>query len=66
MKYDPEEIVTLNGGAKMTLRSAVASIMKLPTDQRAGNSVFREGEPSILDVKQIEELAALPQFKNSN
>jgi hypothetical protein len=65
MAYHPEEIVTLNG-AKMTLRTAVRNVMALPPDQRATNSIFREGEPSILDREQIEAIAALPLFKSSN
>jgi hypothetical protein len=30
MSYDPDEIVTLHGHAKMTLKTAVAKVMALP------------------------------------
>jgi hypothetical protein len=57
MNYDPEEIVTLNGSAKMTLKSAVAKVMALPLQERDTATIFREGEPSILDATQIEAIA---------
>jgi hypothetical protein len=66
MDYDPDEIVTLDGHAKMTLRTAVAKVMALSPQERATATIFREGEPPILDAAQIEGIAQLPGFKNSN
>jgi len=66
MNYDPDEIVTLNGHAKMSLRTAVAKVMALPASERGTTTIFREGEPSILDASKIGEIANLPNFQNSN
>ena len=65
MDYDPDEIVTLHGHAKMTLKTAVAKVMALPPQERATATIFREGEPSILDAAQIEAIARIPGFENS-
>jgi hypothetical protein len=57
MAFDPEEIVTLNGQGKMTLRTAVNRVL----DQELRDleaTIFRDGEPSILDLTQIERIAA--------
>jgi hypothetical protein len=64
MSFDPDEDVTLNG-AKMTLRSAVAKVMALPPDDRIGVTIFRNGDPSILDRAQIEDIADLQGFQGS-
>ena len=64
MSFDPDEDVVLNG-AKMTLRNAVAKVMALPPDDRMGARISRNGEPSILDRAQIEEIADLLGFQNS-
>jgi len=57
---DSEEIVTLPGYGKMTLRDAVATV----TNLRAQNlrayvlaTIFRDGDPPMLDLSQIEKLA---------
>jgi hypothetical protein len=64
MSFDPDEDVTLNG-AKMTLRSAVAKVMALPPDDRIGVAIFRNGDPSMLDRAQIEDIADLLGFEGS-
>jgi hypothetical protein len=64
MSFDPDEDVTLDG-AKMTLRSAVATVMALPPDDRIGVTIFRNGDPSSLDRAQIEDIADLPGFQES-
>jgi hypothetical protein len=58
MRFDPEEIVTLYGQGQMTLRTAIRKVMTRPTLERAGATIFRTGEPSILDLAKIEQLAA--------
>jgi hypothetical protein len=63
MNYDPDEDVTLNG-AKMSLRSAVAKVMALSPDDRMGVTIFRNGEPPILDRAEIEDIADLPGFQD--
>jgi hypothetical protein len=57
MPCDPEEIVTLFGHGQMTLRMAVQKIMKMLPSDRAGSTIFRMGEQSILDRSAIERLA---------
>lgn len=64
--YDPDEIVTLYGHGPMTLKTAVTRVMALPPQERATATIFREGEPPILDATQIEAVARLPGFENSN
>ena len=62
MMFDPEEIVTL-GGAKMTLRGAVAKVIEIPQSYRNLATIFRqEGHPSILDIDAIEAIALSPAF----
>jgi len=64
LNYDPDEdVVTLNG-AKMSLQSAVAKVMALPPDDRMGATIFRNGEPPILDRAEIEDIADLPGFQD--
>jgi hypothetical protein len=63
MSFDPDEDVTLNG-AKMSLRSAVAKVMALSPDDRMGATIFRNGEPPILDRAEIEDIADLPGFQD--
>lgn len=65
-KLDLDEEVTLGGNGKMTLRSAVTKIMAAPIGERVIATIFREGEPSILDFPQIEAIASLPNFKMSD
>ena len=60
MSFDPEEIVTLPGHGKMSLRGAVAKVMTLRAkhlDAYVLASIFRDGDPPILDLHQIEVLA---------
>jgi hypothetical protein len=64
MTYDPDEDVTFNR-AKMSLRGAVAKVMALPPDDRIGATIFRNGEPPILDRAEIEEIADLPGFQDA-
>jgi hypothetical protein len=63
MSFDPDEDVTLNG-AKMSLRDAVAKVMALPSDDRIGATIFRNGDPSMLDRAQIEDIADLIGFQD--
>jgi hypothetical protein len=65
MAYDPNEIVTLNS-AKLTLKTAVAKVIALPPQERVTVTIFREGEPPTLDAAQIEDIARLPGFGDSN
>jgi hypothetical protein len=65
MVYDPDEIVSLHS-AQMTLKTAVAKVMALPLHERATATIFRTGVPTILDAAQIETIARLPGFENSN
>ena len=55
--FDPEEIVTLYGHGRMTLRTAVERVL---TKDLCGldSTVFRQGKPSILGRVGIEKLAA--------
>lgn len=55
--FDPEEIVTLYGEGQMTLRSAVRRVMAKARHERIGATIFRDGNPSILSLAQIEVLA---------
>jgi len=60
MSFDPEEIVTLPGHGKMSLRGAVARVMTLRAqnlDAYVFAAIFRDGDPPILDLPQIEKLA---------
>ena len=41
----------------MSLRSAVAKVMALSPDDRMGATIFRNGEPPILDRAEIEDIA---------
>ena len=58
MAFDPEEIVTLYGHGQMTLRSAVERALTRDPQKQTGATIFRDGEPPILDLPQIERLAA--------
>jgi len=58
MAMNPEEPVTLTDHGTMKLRSAVARAMMLPAKERKGATIVREGEPAILNFKQIKNLAA--------
>ena len=57
VSFDPEEIVTLYGQGLMTLRTAVEQVMaQKPHDLDA--MIFRDSEPIVLDLAQIEKIAA--------
>jgi hypothetical protein len=58
MAFDPEEIVTLHGQGKMTLRTAVERVLTRNPQRELVATIFREGEPSILDLADIEKIAA--------
>jgi hypothetical protein len=58
MAFDPEEIVTLHGQGKMTLRTAVERVLTRNPRRELAPTIFREGEPPILDLAQIEKIAA--------
>ncbi len=57
MTFDPEEIVTLHGQGKMTLRTAVERVLTRNPQTKSVPTIFREGEPSVLDLAQIEKIA---------
>jgi hypothetical protein len=57
MTFDPEEIVTLHGQGKMTLRTAVERVLTRNPQTKSVPTIFREGEPSVLDLAQIEKTA---------
>jgi hypothetical protein len=56
MTFDPDEVVTL-GGAPMTLRAAVAKVQAIPNGYRSLATIFRKGEPSLLDIDAIDAIA---------
>jgi len=59
-RFDPEEIVTLPGHGKMSLRGAVAKVMNLRSQNLEAYvlaAIFRDGDPPILDLSQIDVLA---------
>ena len=55
---DPEELVTLTDHGTMKLRSAVVRAMILSAKERKRATIVREGEPAILNFKQIRNLGA--------
>ena len=58
MALDPEELVTLTDHGSMKLRAAVLRAMTLLPKERKRTTIVREGEPAILNFKQIKNLAA--------
>jgi hypothetical protein len=40
----------------MTLRTAVRKVLDLDPHDRTGATIFREGDPAILDLSEIEKL----------
>jgi hypothetical protein len=56
--FDPEEIVVLHGQGKMTLRTAIERGLTRNPRKELAPTIFREGEPSILELAQIEKIAA--------
>jgi len=58
MALDPEEFVTLTDHGSMKLRAAVLRAMTLLPRERKRATIVRESEPTILNFKQIRNLAA--------
>src|SRR5258708_19544841 len=58
MTMDPEELVTLRDHGTMKLRAAVVRAMILSAKERKRATIVREGEPAILNFKQIRNLGA--------
>jgi hypothetical protein len=58
MALDPEELVILTDHGTMRLRSAVSRAMMLIPKERKRATIVREGDPAILNFKQIKNLAA--------
>jgi hypothetical protein len=58
MTFDPDELVTLTDHGPMKLRFAVARAMVLPPEERDRATIFREGNPAILEFEQIKNLVA--------
>ena len=58
MTFDPDEFVTLKDHGTMKLHSAVSRAMTLLPKERKRATIVREGEPAILNFKQIKILAA--------
>jgi hypothetical protein len=58
MAFDPEEFVTLTDHGSMKLRAAVLRAMTLLPKERKRTTIVREGEPAILNFKEIKNLAA--------
>lgn len=57
MAFDPEEFVTLTDHGTMKLRSAVLRAMMLLPKERELATIVRNGEPAILNLEQIRNLA---------
>jgi hypothetical protein len=57
MALDPEELVILTDHGTMKLRSAVSRAMMLVPKERKRATIVREGDPAILNFKQIKNLA---------
>ena len=58
MALDPDEFVILTDHGSMKLRAAVLRAMTLLPKERKRITIVREGEPAILNFKQIKNLAA--------
>ena len=58
MALDPEEFITLTDHGSMNLRATVLRAMTLLPKERKRTTIVREGEPAILNFKQIKNLAA--------
>jgi hypothetical protein len=58
MALDPEEFVILTDHGSMKLRAAVLRAMMLLPRERRRATIARQGEPAILNFKQIKSLAA--------
>lgn len=58
MTSDPEESVRLQGYGEMTLRTAVATLMRLAPRERAEAAIFRVRDDVRLAQSEIAELAS--------
>lgn len=61
---DPEEMVScpmVNGGL-ITLKAAVKGVMMLPVEPRAAADIFRDLEPTVLCLPDIEQLGKRADF----
>ena len=57
MAFDPDEIVELHRQGPMTLLAAVERVMAQKL-QGLEATITRDGEPTILDLTQIEKIVA--------
>ena len=46
----------------MTLRAAVAKVQAIPNGYRSLATIFRKGEPALLDIDAIDVIAHSPAF----
>jgi hypothetical protein len=61
MAFDPEEMVTCPGLGMVKLRKAVTWVMERAAEHPGGYSaatIFRDGEPPILDFVDVRKLAS--------
>lgn len=58
MTSDPEESVRLQGFGEMTLRTAIATLMRLAPRERAEAAIFRVRDDVRLAQSEIAELAS--------
>ena len=61
MTFDPKEMVTCPGLGMVTLRKAVTWVMERAAQHPGGYAaatIFRDGQPSILDLADIRKLAS--------
>jgi hypothetical protein len=58
MTSDPEESVRLQGYGEMTLRTAITTLMRLPSRERTDAAIFRVRDDVRLAQSEIAELAS--------
>jgi hypothetical protein len=58
MTSDPEESVRLQGYGEMTLRTAITTLMRLPSPERTDAAIFRVRDGVRLAQSEIAELAS--------
>lgn len=65
-EFDPEETVEWAGVGALTLRMAVRRVMALPLENRRLVVLYRNAgkAPAFFDLRHIEQLAALPEFRH--
>ena len=64
MQFDLDETITL-GGVAMTLRTAVAKVQEIPSSYRSLATIFRKGQPGILDIEAIDAIAESAVFSKA-